>query len=71
VLMISDLERAPEGADAVPMQISAVSVTSLHRQYALHGAVVKSTIVKQGARVCVPVDGLLLLRLSRALRMAP
>jgi len=71
VLMISDLERGLEGPDAVPMQMSAVSVTLSQRQYALHGAVVKSTTVKQGAHACVPVDGLLLLRLSRALRMAP
>ena len=71
VLMISDLERGPEVADAVPMQISAVSVRLLDRQYALHGTVVKSTTVKQGAHACVPMNGLLLLRVSRAFRMAP
>ncbi len=71
VLMISDLERGPQVPDAVPMGISAVSVTQLDRQYALHGTVVKATTVKQGAHACVPMNGLLLLRLSRAFRMAP
>ena len=41
------------------------------KQYALHGTVVKATTVKQGSHVCVPMNGLLLLRLSRAFRMAP
>ena len=68
LLMVSD---AGQGPQADTMQITAVSVTLLGKQYPLHGSIVKTTTMKgaQGTQGCVPVGGLLTLRLSRAFQM--
>lgn len=71
LLMVSDIDHGPPDTDA--MQITAVSVTLLGKQYPLHGSIVKSATVRegQGPHVCVPTDGSLTLRLSRAFQMPP
>jgi hypothetical protein len=71
LLMVSDLQGGPPQTDAVHVRISAVSITISGRQYPLHGTVVKGTALKeaQGANSCVPINGSLILRLSRAFQV--